>query len=67
MIPCTSDEDQCIEFTGILVAGNVTLLKSAFGCGSPGICDKRFGVTKYIKNTFDILTDVACYPAPHHT
>ncbi|KYO28698.1 phospholipase A2 inhibitor and Ly6/PLAUR domain-containing protein-like [Alligator mississippiensis] len=64
-LPCTGAEDRCVEFTGTLSAGNMSLTKAAAGCGTPGACQKRVGVTKYARGIFDTLTWAVCYPAPH--
>ncbi|XP_065276508.1 phospholipase A2 inhibitor and Ly6/PLAUR domain-containing protein-like [Emys orbicularis] len=63
-LACTGAEDHCVEFTGTITAGEITLPKAAAGCGSPGACVKRVGVRKYTQGMVDVLSRAECFPAP---
>ncbi|XP_067399726.1 phospholipase A2 inhibitor and Ly6/PLAUR domain-containing protein-like [Emydura macquarii macquarii] len=63
-LPCTGAEDHCVEVTGTLTMGDITLTKAAAGCGSPGSCILALGVKKYAHGVEEVLTWAQCYPAP---
>ncbi|CAM4679635.1 unnamed protein product [Lepidochelys olivacea] len=64
LLACTGAEDHCVEESGILTLGGITLTKIAAGCVSPGTCVKRVGVKKYAQGVVEVLSRADCYPAP---
>ncbi|CAM4679581.1 unnamed protein product [Lepidochelys olivacea] len=64
LLACTGAEDHCVEESGILTLGDITVIKIAAGCGSPGACVKRVGVKKYSQGMVEMLIWAECYPAP---
>ncbi|CAM4711121.1 unnamed protein product [Caretta caretta] len=61
---CTGTVDHCVVESGILRLGDIKLMKSAAGCGSPGACMKRLLVKKYAQGLVEMLSRTNCYPAP---
>nr|XP_048691095.1 phospholipase A2 inhibitor and Ly6/PLAUR domain-containing protein-like [Caretta caretta] len=64
LLACTGAEEHCIEDYGVLTLGDIKLMKSAAGCGSPGACMKRLLVKKYAQGLVEMLSRTNCYPAP---
>ncbi|CAM5135245.1 unnamed protein product [Natator depressus] len=64
LLACTGAEDHCVEESGILTLGGITLTKIAAGCVSPGTCVKRVGEKKYAQGVVEMLSRADCYPAP---
>ncbi|XP_074978909.1 phospholipase A2 inhibitor and Ly6/PLAUR domain-containing protein-like [Caretta caretta] len=64
ILACTGSEDHCVEESGILTLGGITVTKIVAGCGSPGACVKRVGVKKYAQGVVEMLSQADCYPAP---
>ncbi|CAM4711085.1 unnamed protein product, partial [Caretta caretta] len=60
----TGTEDHCVEESGILTLGDMTVKKAVAGCGSPGACMKREGERKYAQGVVQMLIRAECYPAP---
>ncbi|CAM5176701.1 unnamed protein product [Eretmochelys imbricata] len=63
-LACTGAEDHCVEESGILTLGDITVMKTAAGCGSPGACMKSVGKNKYAQGMVEMLSRAKCYPAP---
>ncbi|XP_074794702.1 phospholipase A2 inhibitor and Ly6/PLAUR domain-containing protein-like [Natator depressus] len=55
LLACTGAEDHCVEESGILTLGGITLTKIAAGCVSPGTCVKRVGEKKYAQGVVEML------------
>ncbi|CAM5176702.1 unnamed protein product [Eretmochelys imbricata] len=64
ILACTGAEDHCVEESGILTLGNITVKKAVAGCASPGACMKREGERKYAQGMVEMLIRAECYPAP---
>ncbi|CAM4679526.1 unnamed protein product [Lepidochelys olivacea] len=64
LLACTGTEDHCVEESGILTLGGITVTKIVAGCGSPGACMKRVGVKKYAQGVVEVLSQADCSPAP---
>ncbi|XP_043402712.1 phospholipase A2 inhibitor and Ly6/PLAUR domain-containing protein-like [Chelonia mydas] len=63
-LPCTGAEDHCVEITGTLTMGDITVTKAASGCSSPGDGTLRVGVKKYAQGVMEMLTQAKCYQTP---
>ncbi|CAM4711169.1 unnamed protein product [Caretta caretta] len=64
VLACTGTEDHCVAESGLFTRGDIKLMKSAAGCGSPGACMKRLLVKKYAQGLVEMLSRTNCYPAP---
>ncbi|CAM5125009.1 unnamed protein product, partial [Natator depressus] len=64
LLACSGAEDHCVEESGILTVGDITMMKIAAGCGSPGACVKIVGENKYAQGLVEMLNQAECYPAP---
>ncbi|CAM5176675.1 unnamed protein product [Eretmochelys imbricata] len=64
MLACTGAEDHCVDESGRLTVGGITVMKIAAGCASPGAWRKRVGERKYVQCVGDWLIRAKCYPAP---
>ncbi|CAM5176654.1 unnamed protein product [Eretmochelys imbricata] len=64
LLACTGAEDHCVEESGILTLGDITVKKAVAGCASPGACMKREGERKYAQGVVEMLIRAECYPAP---
>ncbi|XP_043391267.1 phospholipase A2 inhibitor and Ly6/PLAUR domain-containing protein-like [Chelonia mydas] len=64
ILACTGAEDHCVEESGILTLGDMTVMKIVGGCASPGSCMKRVGERKYAQGVVEMLIRANCYPAP---
>ncbi|XP_043391542.1 phospholipase A2 inhibitor and Ly6/PLAUR domain-containing protein-like [Chelonia mydas] len=64
ILACTGAEDHCVEESGQLKVGGITVMKIVGGCASPRACMKRVGEKKYAQGVVEWLHGVECYPAP---
>ncbi|EMP39860.1 hypothetical protein UY3_02910 [Chelonia mydas] len=64
IMACTGAEDHCVQESGILTVGGITVPKAVGGCASPGACVKRVGERKYAQGLVEMLSWAECYPAP---
>ncbi|XP_037739460.1 phospholipase A2 inhibitor and Ly6/PLAUR domain-containing protein-like [Chelonia mydas] len=64
LLACTGAEDHCVEESGILTLGGITLTKITAGCVSPGTCVKRVGERKYAQGMVEMLIRANCFRAP---
>ncbi|XP_043391548.1 phospholipase A2 inhibitor and Ly6/PLAUR domain-containing protein-like [Chelonia mydas] len=64
ILACTGAEDHCVEESGILTLGGITVMKKVGGCASPRACMKRVGERKYAQGVMELLHWADCYPAP---
>ncbi|CAM5135209.1 unnamed protein product [Natator depressus] len=64
ILACTGAKDHCVDESGRLTVGGITLTKIAAGCVSPGTCVKKVGEKKYAQGVVEMLSRADCYPAP---
>ncbi|XP_037739461.2 phospholipase A2 inhibitor and Ly6/PLAUR domain-containing protein-like [Chelonia mydas] len=64
ILACTGAEDHCVEESGQLTVGGITVMKTVGGCASPGSCMKRVGERKYAQGVVEMLIQANCDPAP---